>query len=345
MNKTIITQSGRVNEFIHLLDLKEFGIKNILSSYIGVFDNNCIIMDSGSSRDSPKIIEYLNQNQIPLHNVSYLLTTHHHFDHNGGMWKLYQKIKKHNPNVKILTNAKTKALLNEYEFHLARGMRTYGNLVGEMRRIPDKAFEIIGASTNFSKDPSNLDIIKTFKKNGEEVKLSVLKTPGHTPDHQSIVFIKNNEINFIFFGEAVGTLYHSNELITSPTSMPIFFDYDTYMDSLTNLMKLETPLRCGFGHHGVVEGKKNIKYLLEEHENFMKDFHIKVKKFYEENPTTKYVFKKIKPYFQKRYQINSHGKDIFDNIILGLVYGMMMSLGYRSPSDKEAKIIDRYKNQ
>jgi len=344
MNKAIITQSGQINGFIHLLDLKEFGIKNILSSYIGVFDDDYIIMDCGSSNDAPKVVQYLKQNQFPLEKVSYLLTSHHHFDHNGGMWKLYNEIQQYNPDVKILTNKKTKELLNDYEFHLARGKRTYGELVGEMQEISDQAFELIKPSSTFSGDPSPLEIIKTFTFNGEEIKLSILNTPGHTPDHQSIAFIKNGDIKFIFLGEAVGTLYHSTELITSPTSMPIFFDYDTYMESLSNLKKLEPFEQCGFGHHGVVTGRNNIKHLLEEHETFMKEFRSKVISYYKENPKTKYVFKKIKPFFQERYQVNKHIEDVFDNIILGLIYGMMMSLGYRSPSEKEIKKINKYAN-
>lgn len=344
MNKAIITQSGQINGFIHLLDLKEFGIKNILSSYIGVFDDDIIIMDSGSSKDAPKVVQYLNQNQIPLEKVSYLLTTHHHFDHNGGMWKLYEEIQKYNPDVKILTNKKTKELLNDYEFHLARGKRTYGTLVGEMQEISDHAFELISPSSTFLGDPLSLEIIKDFTINGEKIQMSILNTPGHTPDHQSIVFIKNGGIKFIFFGEAVGTLYHSTELITSPTSMPIFFDYDTYMESLSNLKKLKTSEQCGFGHHGVVTGKSNIKHLLEEHESFMKEFRLKVISHYRRSPKTKYVFQKIKPFFQNRYQVSKHVENVFDNIVLGLIYGMMMSLGYRSPSEKEMEKIKKYKN-
>jgi glyoxylase-like metal-dependent hydrolase (beta-lactamase superfamily II) len=342
MNKAITRDTGKINDFIHLLDLREFGISNILSSFIGVFDDECIIMDSGSSNDAPKIIQYLRKEGIPLKKVSYLLTTHHHFDHNGGMWKLYEILRENNPNVKILTNKTTKNLLNNYEFHLARGKRTYGNMVGEMREIRDDAFEIITPGNHFPREPTSLEYVKSFEKNGDEVKLSILATPGHTPDHQSLAFIKNGEIKFIFFGEAVGTLYHSTELITSPTSMPIFFDYDTYMDSLSNLRTLETPLQCGFGHHGIISGKKNVEHILKEHESFMKEFRSKVIEYYKETPQTSYVFEKIKPFFKERYQINKHWEDIFDNIILGLTYGMMMSLGYRSPTEKEQKLIDKY---
>jgi len=345
MSNSIQTSSGKINEYIHLVDLKEFGISHILSSFIAKFDECSVIMDSGSSLDVVKLMRYLKEKKITLEKVKFLITTHHHFDHNGGMWKLYEEIKKHNPEVKILTNEITKKLLNNYDFHLARGKRTYGDLVGEMKPVEENAFEIIKPSTIFTDKLSSLDYIKEFKADGNEVKLAIFKTSGHTPDHQSIAFISNNEIEFIFYGEAVGTLYHSSKLVTTPTSMPLFFNYEKYMDSLYNLKKLKTPLKCGFAHYGVVKGKENVNFILQEHEEFMKTFRTKVIQYYKEQPETKYVFQKLIPFFKGRYDISFGKKNqILNQIILGLVYGMMMDLGYRQPEEHELKLLKKYKN-
>ncbi len=345
MSLPILTSSGKINKYIRLVDLKEFGFPQILSVFIAEFDESCVIMDSGSSLDVVKLINYLKEVNIPLENVKYLITTHHHFDHNGGMWKLYEEIKKYNPEVKILTNKTTKELLNDYEFHLARGKRTYGNFVGTMKPIEDNAFEIIQPSNIFTDTLSSLDYLKTFKIGEKEVKLAIFHTPGHTPDHQSIAFISDNEIEFIFYGEAVGTLYHSSKLVTTPTSMPIFFNYEDYMDSLYNLKKLKTPLICGFGHFGVVNRKKNVNYILQEHLKFMKTFRAKVIQYYKEKQETKYVLEKIKPLFNGRFDISFGNMDqILNDIILGLVYGMMMALGFRSPEDHELELLKKYNN-
>jgi glyoxylase-like metal-dependent hydrolase (beta-lactamase superfamily II) len=344
MENKILVSSGKINEYIHFVDLYEFGIPQILSAFIGDFEDSCIIMDCGSSLDVEKLIIYLQKADIPLEKVEYLITSHHHFDHNGGMWKLYEKIKRYNSQVKILTNITTKELLNDHKFHLARGERTYGEFVGKMKPIKDEAFEIITPSNRFTSTLSSLEYIKSFKNAGEEIKLVIFHTPGHTPDHQSIAFIRDEEIDFIFFGEAVGTLYHSSRLVTTPTSMPIFFDYETYMDSFYNLTKLKVPSKCGFGHFGVVNGKKNVAYILNEHEHFMKTFHEKVITYYNDKPKTKYVFNKIKPFFEGRYDVSFKKNDeILDGILLGLVYGMMMSLGYRTPAKHELKKIKKYR--
>ncbi len=64
------------------------------------------------------------------------------------------------------------------------------------------------------------------------------------------------------------------------------------MDTLQNLKNL-SPSYAGFGHFGVVSGKKNFRDLLLEHESFMKEFRAAIIKFYGEKPETRYVFEQI----------------------------------------------------
>ncbi len=328
-HKAITLDSGKFNEYLHHIDLKEFGTSKILSSFIAEFDDFSLFLDSGSSLEVNHALRYAKKNRIHLSSVKYLITTHHHFDHCGGMWKLYNEIKKYNPNVKILTNNKTKDLLNDYEYHLNRAKRTFGKFIGEMRPIEDEGFKIIKPSTNFNNGLKSFDIIDKFNINGLEIKLAILNTPGHTFDHQCPIFIKNDDIDFIFFGEAVGTLYHSSKLITLPTSMPIYFRYKDYMETIENLKKIK-PSTAGFGHFGVVHGRDNVRNLLLDNESIMKEFRSDIIKYYQEKPETKYVVKKV---FQKmvlRTDLYSGDKHpILQNIILGITYGMMMDLGYR----------------
>ncbi|TFF96243.1 MAG: MBL fold metallo-hydrolase [Promethearchaeota archaeon] len=324
----ILSNSGKINEYIHLVDLHEYGIPKILSAYVGEFDNGTIIMDCGSSLDIPNLLKYLKENQISLSQITYLITTHHHFDHNGGMWKLYNHIRKYNPKVRILTNSLTKNLFNDYQTHLERAKRTYGNMVGTMKPIEDKAFELIQPSKIFDENINNLEFHKEFLLKGEQVQLVIFATPGHTPDHQSLGLVRGNQMDFLFLGEAIGTLYHTSKLITTPTSMPTFFNYSQYISSVQNLEKL-APQQAGFAHFGVVKGQENIKQIIREHKEFMKEFRALVVQYYKENPKTKYVVNKLLPYMTKRVELRGKMEDTFKAIVLGVVYGMMMDLGYR----------------
>ena len=98
-----------------------------------------------------------------------------------------------------------------------------------MKSIEESAFQIIEPSMKYDSDPKRLEVIEKFSLNGSEIKLSILKTAGHTPDHQSPVLIKDGVIDFIFLGEAAGTIYHDTRLVTMPTSMPIFYNHENYI--------------------------------------------------------------------------------------------------------------------
>ena len=336
--EAIILNSGKINEYLHHIDMRSYGTTRMLSSYLGEFEDCSILFDCGSSLDIKKGLRYFKKNHIPLSSFKYLITAHHHFDHNGGLWKLYEIIKEYNPEVKILTNATTKLLLNDYEHHLARGKSTYGNLVGEMKPIEDKAFEIIEPSKNFTSKPDNLDIVDTFNINNSEIRLSILKTPGHTPDHQTPVLIKNDSIDFIFLGEAAGTIYHDSKLLTMPTSMPIYYNHEEYINSLENLKKLK-PLKAGYGHFGVVNGQNNVQQIIVEHEEFMRKFKNLITEYYNEKPETKYILEKMLPELLLRTDLSLDSNPLFRNIVLGIVYGMMLSLGFREIPQEEMKYV------
>lgn len=328
VQEVITVNSGKIYDYLYHIDVRAYGKPRMLSVYLGEFDNGSILFDCGSSLDTKKILRYFRNNHIPLDSFRYLVTSHHHFDHNGGMYLLYAKLKKYNPNVKILTNKITMKLLNNYEEHLNRAKRTYGDLIGTMKPIEKNAFKIIEPSKSFSSDVNKFDIIDSFYKNNNEIKLGIFHTPGHTPDHQCPFLIRNNELEFIFWGEAVGTIYHASKLLTMPTSMPTYFNYNEFMETLANLKKLN-PLKAGFGHFGVINGKENVRKILIEHEMFLKKFREEIILAYQEKPETKHVMEKIFPFLTPRTDLNIEGNSIFNGIALGIVYGMMMDLGYR----------------
>ena len=329
MVEHIITiETGKINDYIYHIDARAYGAPRMLSVFVAQFDDSSVLIDCGSSLDIKKLVRFFKKSNIDLSSFKYLTTTHHHFDHNGGLWQLYDMIKECNPDIKIMTNNKTKELLNDYEEHLARGKRTYGNLTGIMNPIEEGAFKVVNASKNFTSEPNKLDFLDSFSINNSDVKFGILSTPGHTPDHQCPFFVKDGSVDFIHLGESVGTIYHSSKLVTMPTSMPTYYNHEQYMDTLQNLKNL-SPSRAGFGHFGVITGKENFRTLLLEHESYMKKFREAIIKFYGEKPETRYVFEHILPMLYPRTDL-SFGKDsIFSGIALGIVYGMMMDLGYR----------------
>ena len=329
MVENIITiETGKINDYIYHIDARAYGAPRMLSIFVAQFNDSSVLIDCGTSLDTKKLLRFFKKLNIDLSSFKYLTTTHHHFDHSGGLWQLYDMIKEYNPDVKIITNNKTKELLNDYEEHLARGKRTYGNLTGIMKPIEEGAFKVIKASENFATEPNKLNFLDSFSINNSDVKFGILSTPGHTPDHQSPIFVKDDLIEFIHLGESVGTIYHSSELVTMPTSMPTYYNHKEYMKTLENLKNL-SPIKAGFGHFGVVNGINNVREILLEHETFMKKFRELIIKSYSEKPETRHVLEQIMPVLLPRTDLSFEENSIFNGIALAIVYGMMMDLGYR----------------
>jgi len=110
------------------------------------------------------------------------------------------------------------------------------------------------------------------------------------------------------------------------------------MKTLENIKQL-SPLKAGFGHFGVVNGKNNVRDTLVEHESFMKEYKSLITKYYNEKPETKYILEKILPILLPRTNLSIKDVPIFKNIVLGIVYGMMISLGFRSIPQEEMKYL------
>lgn len=326
--------SNKFNEYLHLVDIKQFGKEYVTSAFIAEFDDCVVVIDPGSSLDIRKLLRYMKRNNILLNSVKYIISSHCHFDHNGGLWKLYDEVKEHNPNVKIISSFETMKMLNnfKYEPHFTRSRKSFGPLMGELRMIEESAFKVLRSEDYFDIDDSCLRIIDTFELNYSKVELAIIKTPGHSPGHICPLFIKDGVVDFIYVGEAAGAFLHSTSLITVPSSAAPDFNYETYMDSLKKLKKLNS-FSVGFCHYGAVTSFDDVQEILNDNESFTKLARELVVKYYNENPTTKYVVDKLLTQFHDRSDY-SEDKRINSNVAftklgLTLVYGIMMDLGYR----------------
>lgn len=172
----------------------------------------------------------------------------------------------------------------------------------------------------------------TFKLNGKEFKLAAIKTPGDSPDQISTVLIKDNKIDFIHLGEALGILSNPEKSLTIPSSSAPDFNYESYMHSIRKLKKVY-PLNAGFCHFGLVSGIDNISEIKRDHESCVTELRQYVIKFYQEKPETRYCANKITPIVNLRSDTDAdtaaNNPAIF-KLILSLLYGMLMDLGYRS---------------
>jgi glyoxylase-like metal-dependent hydrolase (beta-lactamase superfamily II) len=273
-------------------------------------------MDIGTSDDVKSVLEFLKANGLPLKKVEYLVPSHHHFDHFGGGWRLWSKIKKFNPQVKILTTEETKEYLQDSQEHLSRAKRTFGEGIGQMEPLPEEAYEI--KETN-----------ESISIPGLEKQFRLIPTPGHTSDHVCPAVVNNGHTEFIYLSECAGGLIHSQKLLTVPSSMPPDFDFSTYIQSLRNVLSLN-PLNVGYAHAGAVRGQEAVRQVLEEHLQFSFFFRDFVKKKFIEKGRTKYVVEQfLDQEMKKRSEAHSH--ELYVNYVVAVVYGQLVDLGLKKP--------------
>ncbi|MBD3352858.1 MAG: MBL fold metallo-hydrolase [Candidatus Lokiarchaeota archaeon] len=322
----IHTQTGKITENIYHIDIGQFGIHRVTSSFCYWDGEVCVLMDVGTTDEVYHLLKFLRKNDIPYSKVVGIITTHYHFDHGGGSTKLWRKmVKKKNPDFKIYVPQDTHDMLQDAEEHLIGARTTFGDFIGNMKPAPQEAYRIIKKDKTLPIDLSNGYSIKS------------LATPGHCNDHCCPTIYKDNKPYFCYAGEAAGTLFHGSKLVSLPTSMPPHFNWRSYMNSLKKIKNLD-PEVLGFCHFGAIvdHKKQETRQFLGEHEQYMHKFRQKIIDLYKEKPSTRYIIEHMpEELWEERVDPIFHDAEpairFFKNLQLALVYGMMIDLGYRKP--------------
>ncbi len=273
-------------------------------------------MDVGTSDDVDSILKFMKDINLPLKKVKYLVPSHHHFDHFGGGWRLWETIRKVNPKIKILTTEETKRLLQDPNDHINRAKRTFGDFVGVMEPVPDEAYKIVGTD-----EPIQIP--------GFEKEFELIATPGHTSDHVCPTVFKDDITEFTYLSECAGGLLHSQKLITTPSSMPPEFDFKTYIQSLQKIIDLK-PLNAGFAHAGVVRGQDQVMQALTESKRYSYYFRDFVKINFLKQGRTRYVVEQfIEHEMEERTDVPYN--ELYTKYVVAVVYGQLIDLGLKKP--------------
>jgi glyoxylase-like metal-dependent hydrolase (beta-lactamase superfamily II) len=200
------------------------------------------LIDSGAS-DSPAgaVGAALREIGLNFSDLDYLLNTHGHADHAGGNGELRAAA----PQLQIGIHPADKELLGGPEAHLrsptdaAAVMRLMGrdDLVREREIVLRR---VVGSSTGADRELVDGDVVDL----GDDVKLSVVHTPGHTAG------------SVCYFWEGGGTVFSGDAVQGHgwrAGAAPIYHDV-TYLDSLARIESLGASVLCmghTFGWSGV----------------------------------------------------------------------------------------------
>lgn len=184
------------------------------------------LIDTGTSFSIPGVIESLQQKNIAVENVAYVILTHIHLDHAGGA----SECMRHFPNAKLVVHPRGASHMVNPARLVAGAMGVYGE--AEFKRVYGDIYPIDANRIIEAPDESRIDL------NGRS--LLFLDTPGHARHHNCIYDERSQSF---FTGDTFGVSYREFDVngleFVFPTTTPVQFDPDAAHASLNRIMCYE----------------------------------------------------------------------------------------------------------
>lgn len=195
----------------------------LASCYLIEQNGHAAFIDVGTNYTVPLLLELLEEKNISIENVDYVIPTHVHLDHAGGAGSMMQ----HAPNAQLIIHprgarhminpsrlqAGASAVYGEDEFK-----KHYGDLIAIDEQRVTQADD--GFSINFQ---------------GRELKF--IDTPGHAKHHFCII---DEDSNGIFTGDTFGVAYPeltvNEQPFIFPPSSPVDFNPQDWLNSIDKIM-------------------------------------------------------------------------------------------------------------
>lgn len=211
-------------ENLYLVDLPQNleGFRKFISCWVVKDGSNAMLVDVGPKSTIPKLIEALNF--LGIREVEYILLTHIHLDHSGGIAEVLEKF----PEAKVVAHKSAKKHLINPE------------------KLWKASLDTIGSIAKVYGEPKGINQSNVYEGEIEFAgkKIEVIETLGHASHHQSYLFGE-----FLFIGECVGVhVPLKNDYYLRPATPPKFY-YEPAMNTLENLLKLGSKRVC-FAHFG-----------------------------------------------------------------------------------------------
>lgn len=188
--------------------------------YLIRFGEEAALVDAGCGRSVEKLFGNLRACGTEPERLRYLLITHCHFDHTGGIHPIREKT-----GCRVVAHEEDALYLEEGNSTVTAA-KWYGAIL----------------------PPTDIDIKLKGERNEIELggrKIAAIHTPGHSPG--SLVYLTESEGLKVLFGQDVHGPIHDS----------LLSNRDDYRRSLRLLLSLEADILCE-GHYGVFRGKEEV---------------------------------------------------------------------------------------
>jgi glyoxylase-like metal-dependent hydrolase (beta-lactamase superfamily II) len=190
--------------------------------YLININSHAALVDSGCGSSIPQLLRNIRACSVEPDRIEYLLITHCHFDHTGGVKGLKNELKR-----AVIAAHRLDAVYLEEGDNTVTAARWYGSVI--------EPFEV---ERKFDGDEDQVLL-------GERI-VRAIHIPGHSPG--SVVYLIESEGKKVLFGQDVH----------GPIEPAIRSDRAAYRKSLELLLTLEADMLCE-GHYGIIEGSKDVK--------------------------------------------------------------------------------------
>ena len=222
------TYIEEIAEETYRLETQIPGLNTIFSVYF-IKDEHSVLIEPGPAAIIPAIQEVVKE--YALNNLEYIIPTHIHLDHAGGMGSLLQLF----PEAKGVVNPKSVEHVVDPSRLIKSTKMAFGE---EFENIYGKIIPISQSRLKIVQDNESITI-------GSR-KLIFLHTPGHAPHH---IAIFDEETRGLFCGEALGLIYKPGAP-PLPAVTPPSFDPDVYLANMVRLKELH-PKLLFYSHGGL----------------------------------------------------------------------------------------------
>jgi glyoxylase-like metal-dependent hydrolase (beta-lactamase superfamily II) len=193
------------------------------SIHLIVEKDKAALVDTGTSFSIPGVIETLQQKNVTVENVAYVILTHIHLDHAGGAGECMRYF----PNAKLIVHPRGARHMANPARLIAGATAVYGET--EFKRVYGEILPIDETRIIEAPDESSIDL------NGRT--LLFLDTPGHARHHNCIYDERSQSF---FTGDTFGVSYREFDVngteFVFPTTTPVQFDPEAAHASLDRLM-------------------------------------------------------------------------------------------------------------
>jgi len=228
-------------EDIYLIDLpqKLRGFRKFISSWVLKDGKSALIVDVGPASTIRLLKDVLDR--LGVEKVEYVLLTHIHLDHAGGIGHFVRLY----PDAKIVVNERGEKHLIDPTKLWEVSKKVLGKLAfvyGEIKSVPEK---------NIHRG----DIVFSG------MKVEIIQTPGHAPHHQSYVIG-----DYLFSGDSAGIFLQLDSGIYLRPATPPRFIKEIYEESLDRMIEVGRKKLC-FAHFGMYEDSKKLIKMHKEQIN------------------------------------------------------------------------------